>query len=124
MEFFHHIDLQITAADIQKAVCFDKLDKVMPSMFVIEKIGENVLAGTIWGEFMVSLDKITGGVRMSLLDCPNALAWTITTGYPPIRKQITIHVTINRTRKSEEFTQEIQEFIEDWRTGISSFLDQ
>jgi len=33
-----------------------------------------------WGEFQLRRDPIKGGVRYSMSDCPNALAWTITTG--------------------------------------------
>ena len=63
-----------------------------------------------------------GGVRFSMLNCPNALAWTITTGYPPAREKIIVHLTINRERKQEEFIEEIQLFLEDLGNGIASFF--
>ncbi len=58
---------------------------------------------TLWGEFVISYNKINGGVRFTLVDCPNALSWTITTGFSPERQKIVIHATINRTQKPDEF---------------------
>ena len=76
----------------------------------------------MWGEFTVRRDEIMGGVRFSMLNCPNALAWTITTGYPPAREKIIVHLTINRERKQEEFVEEIKLFLEDIGNGIASFF--
>jgi hypothetical protein len=44
-----------------------------------------------------------------MLDCPNALAWTVTTGYPPARDKLVVHLTINRERKQDEFLEEIRQ---------------
>jgi hypothetical protein len=63
-----------------------------------------------------------GGIRFSMLNCPNALAWTITTGYPPAREKVVIHLTINRERKQEEFVEEMHQFLEDLQTGLQSYL--
>jgi hypothetical protein len=53
-----------------------------------------------------------------MLDCPNALAWTITCGYPPTRDKIVIHLTINREQKPQEFIEEINEFLDGWMKGL------
>jgi len=55
----------------------------------------NFNAVTLWGEFLMSYSKINGGIRFSLLSCPNALTWTITTGNPPESNKIVLHCTIN-----------------------------
>jgi len=55
-----------------------------------------------------------------LLDCPNALQWTITTGFPPEENKIVLHCTINRTQKSDEFIEEIEDFLIEWETGLNS----
>ena len=86
----------------------------------LENIENNFLGGTLWGEFNISYDKINGGVRFTLLDCPNALSWTITTGFPPERNKIIIHCTINRTQKPKEFIEEIDEFLDEWEAGLNS----
>ena len=69
-------------------------------------------------DFAGDLNVAKGGVRFTLLDCPNALAWTITTGYPPARDKVLIHATINRERKHEEFVEEIHDFLNDWEKGL------
>lgn len=64
-----------------------------------EKLGQGeelCLIGGMWGEFTLRRDHIMGGARFSMLDCPNALAWTFTTGYPPDRDKLVVHLTINR----------------------------
>ena len=62
------------------------------------------------------------GIRFSLLECPNALCWTITTGYPPDSESIIIHLTINRQEKNEEFIEEISEFLDDLCVNLKHFF--
>jgi len=114
MEFFEVIDKQVSEAIIQEKITPKTLEKFTESMFLLEKIGNDFSCGTLWGEFIVSYDKIKGGVRFALLDCPNALQWTITTGFPPEESKILIHLTINRNQKPKEFIEEIQEFLDEW----------
>lgn len=120
MEFFEVIDKQVSEAIIQEKITPENLEKFTESMLLLEKIGNNFSCGTLWGEFIVSYDKIKGGVRFALMNCPNALQWTITTGFPPKENSIVIHLTINRNQKPAEFVEEIQEFLEEWTVGLNS----
>lgn len=120
MEFFEVIDKQVSEAIIQEKITPKTLEKFTESMFLLEKIGNDFSCGTLWGEFIVSYDKIKGGVRFALLDCPNALQWTITTGFPPEESKILIHLTINRNQKPKEFIEEIQEFLEEWIKSLTN----
>lgn len=120
MEFFKIIDKHISEAIIQDKISPEHLEKFTESMFLIEEIENNYSLGTLWGEFLVSYDKIKGGVRFTLLDCPNALQWTITTGFPPEINKIVLHLTINRNQISSAFNEEIQEFIEEWSIGLTN----
>ena len=120
MEFFRIINKQITESIIQDKVTPDYLENFTESMFLVEYLNNNFLGGTLWGEFNISYHKIKGGVRFTLLDCPNALSWTITTGFPPEREKIVIHCTINRTQKAIEFIEEIEDFLNEWETGLNS----
>lgn len=86
MEFFRMVDIAVTEKTIQEELTLGKLEE--------------------W-------DHIMGGIRFSMLNCPNALAWTITTGYPPARDKIVLHLTINRGRKQKEIVDEIHLFLED-----------
>lgn len=120
MEFFRIIDKQTSEAIIQEKITQNSLEEFTESMFLIEQGNENFSGGTLWGEFEISYDKINGGVRFTLLDCPNALQWTITTGYPPERTKIVLYATINRTQKPKEFVEEINEFLDEWEAGLTS----
>lgn len=119
MEFFKIVDKRITETIIQENISPVHLEKFTESMFLIEDVENNFSCGTLWGEFLVSCDKIKGGVRFTLLDCPNALQWTITTGYPPEINKIVIHLTINRNQISTSFIEEIQEFLDEWINGLT-----
>jgi hypothetical protein len=118
MEFFRIIDKQTTEEFIQEKINPKDLEKFTESMFFLENCNNNFKGATLWGEFEISFDKINGGIRFTLLNCPNALSWTITTGFPPERTKIIIHCTINRTQKPAEFIEEIDEFLDEWEAGI------
>ncbi|MCB2196819.1 MAG: hypothetical protein KQH79_13240 [Bacteroidetes bacterium] len=124
MEKFNIIDLDVDEHWIHEHITLENLDKITETNFVLEKKGSDALIGTLWGEFDVSYDKINGGVRFALTSCPNALAWTITTGFPPEREKLIIHATINRTRKPQEFIDEMDEFLEDWEEGLLKFYKE
>ncbi len=119
MEFFRIIDKQITEVIIQENITPKSLDKFTETMFFLNSENENFKAGTIWGEFLIGYSKINGGIRFSLLSCPNALTWTITSGYPPEPNKIVLHCTINRTQITDEFEEEINEFLEEWEAGLT-----
>lgn len=122
MEFFKITDVSTSEEQIQKKLVLRELEKFCESIFPLDD-GETICKiGGIWGEFTLRRDPIMGGVRFAMLDCPNALAWTITTGYPPARDKVVIHLTINRERKQDEFIDEIKEFLSDLDSGLKSFF--
>ena len=122
MEYFKIADVSATEELVQQRISLQNLELFCDSIFPLDS-GEDICPiGGMWGEFTLRRDKIMGGVRFSMLDCPNALAWTVTTGYPPAREKVVIHLTINRERKQEEFVDEIHEFLKDLQTGLQSFL--
>lgn len=118
MEFFKIINVKTTADQLQKKINFGNLDDLCESIFIMDYINNIASIGGIWGEFSLQKDLINGGLRFSLLECPNALTFTITTGYPPKPEQIVFHLTLNRTELKPMFIDEIEEFIKDWKTGI------
>ncbi len=120
MEHFRIIDKQVSQELIQDKIYPKSVDNFTESMMFLEDFNNYFKGLTLWGEFVISYDKINGGVRFTLVDCPNALSWTITTGFPPERQKVVIHATINRTQKPEEFVEEIIEFLDEWEAGIKS----
>ncbi|MDB4576001.1 hypothetical protein N9112_03495 [bacterium] len=65
-------------------------------------------------------EEIRYGVRFSLLNCPHALAWTIT--FNEESQDIVIHCTIDKRQQDPDFIDSIYEFIEDWSSGITRAL--
>ena len=122
MEFFKIVEVQTSEQEIQEKLTLNNLESFCESIFPLEQGDELCPIGGMWGEFTLRRDHIMGGARFSMLDCPNALAWTFTTGYPPARDKLVVHLTINRERKQEEFVEEIQQFLSDVDEGLRSFL--
>ena len=120
MEFFRIINKQVAEKQLQDRIKPSSLEDFTETMQFLEDSNPNFLGLTLWGDFLISYNKIKGGVRFTLLDCPNALSWTITTGFPPEREQILIHCTINRTQKPTKFIEEINEFLDEWEQGLKA----
>lgn len=122
MEFFRIIDIKSTENQLQQLLSFENLNDIIETLFVINFKKNTANITGIWEEFTLKRDLIKGGVRFALLECPNALTWTITTGFPPIREHIVIHLTINRAEKEQHFIDELNEFLDDWEQGFTNFL--
>lgn len=120
MEFFRIIDKHTTEEQLQAKIHPKSIGEFTETMLYLESDENNFLGATLWGEFNISYDKINGGVRFALLDCPNALSWTITAGFPPEKDKIVLHCTINRIQKPIEFIEEIKAFLEEWEAGLKS----
>ena len=119
MEFFKILDIKTTEQDIQTHLTLEKLDTYTNDLFPLQKVEtDSVQIGGIWGEFTLLYQTIAGGVRFALKECPNALTWTVTTGLPPEKEKVVIHLTINRKERESDFLEEIQEFMEDLSEGI------
>lgn len=114
MEFFKKIELKIAEPKLCEALTLSSLEKMTQQLFVIgEQDTEEASIGGVWGEFTLTRQLIRGGLRFALKECPNALAWTITTGLPPDMDCIVIHLTLNRKQIPQDFFEEIEEFLED-----------
>lgn len=120
MEFFRIIDKKVTQELIKDSIQPKNIENFTESMLFIENYEDDFIGLTLWGEFKISYDNINGGVRFTLLDCPNALSWTITVGLAEEREKIILHCAINQSNKPEEFIEEIQEFLDEWETGIKA----
>lgn len=72
----------------------------------------------IWGKHKVARQEILLGVRFQLLDCPHALAWTIT--YHQERNLLVIHCTFDDRETSEQLVESIQKFVADWGVGLEN----
>lgn len=119
MEFFAIADVETKQENLQ-ALTVHKLNQYCAEIDKVLHIEHENSASVycVWGEFTVHRQIINGGVRFTLPGCPNALAWTITTGFDPAPGKIVIHGTINRTEHDADFIESIESFIQSWKTGL------
>jgi hypothetical protein len=75
----------------------------------------------LWGAFNIRRDPIRQGVRFSLLNCPHALAWTVTC---KAENKLLIHCTIDDREVDEEFAESIHQFVDDWETGLARIQEK
>jgi len=125
MEFFRIIKIKTQEKTIQDELTIDNLELISNEIFVIgdqNKTEANI--GGIWGEFTLTRTIIRGGLRFALLECPNALTWTITTGIQPDPDVIVIHSTINRQQQEDSFIVEIEEFLDDQSFCLQQYFKE
>ena len=123
MEFFRVLNIQSQEQFIQKTFTLDQLELYTNDIFVIgNKTQNEAQIGGVWGEFTLTRALIKGGLRFALKECPNALAWTITTGLNPEPDKLVIHLTINRQVQTPEFIEEIEDFLDDQSTCLQKFF--
>lgn len=123
MEFFEFSNVITTADGIRKILTVDRLPEFCVE---IESIDESEGSGRViyfrqWGRYHIRCDEVMGGVRFWIPDCPNALAWTITTGYPPYPNQIVLHATFNRPTHSEEFIHATKALLMACKKGLMKY---
>jgi len=122
MEFFEELESQgVEIEAIKDLLRISALPGYCRSIDSV--ISENHNVGVIycvWGQFNISREVIRNGVRFALLDCPHALAWTVT--YHEDRNMLVVHCTIDDQEEGKEFIESIQEFVSDWGIGLGNAL--
>ena len=125
MEFFRIIKLKTQDKTIQDKLTIDNLEFISNQIFIIgDQNNTRADIGGIWGEFTLTRTLINGGLRFALVECPNALAWTIKTGIQPDPDAIVIHLTINRQQQKESFIEEIEEFLNDQSICLQDYFNR
>ena len=120
MEFFEFTDVVTSQEEIRAKVSVDTLPDYCEEVEAVDGLEElgRVIYFRQWGRFHIRQETVMGGVRFSVPDCPNALAWTVTTGYPPCLEKIVLHATINRTEHSPEFIGATKALLAAFKTGL------
>ena len=123
MEFFAIADID-TKPEILQELTVHQLNQYCADIDKVLHIenDNNADIYCVWGEFTVHRQVINGGVRFTMPNCPNAFAWTITTGHDPEPEKVVIHGTINRTEHDPDFIESLQCFIDAWKDGLEKQL--
>ncbi|MBI3547086.1 MAG: hypothetical protein HY081_10950 [Gammaproteobacteria bacterium] len=123
MEFFAVVNKHIEASALQERLNIASLPKFCASISrLLAHENNRGEIYCVWGQFIVQRELISGGVRFTLPNCLNTLAWTVTTGLPPTPEKIIVHCTINRREQDAEFVETLHGFVEDWRRGLEALL--
>ena len=120
MEFFEFADVATTVDGIRAILTVDDLPdfcEEIESVDAKEPLGR-VIFFLEWGRYHIRRDEVMGGVRFWVPDCPNALAWTVTTGYPPYPDKIVLHATFNRTEHHQEFIDATKALLKALKNGL------
>ncbi|MDX2506942.1 MAG: hypothetical protein QNL62_21050 [Gammaproteobacteria bacterium] len=122
MEFFKEVKIhKINTKHLKKLLTIKTLPELCQSIdTVILDNHNNGQIYCLWGEFSINREELKDGVRFSLPNCPNALAWTITLDADI--DTILIHCTINKRVHDKDFVESIEQFIIDWSHGIELHL--
>lgn len=119
MEFFRELDIEWRSEDLQRLLTIARLPSHCSAIdTVMWQRGEQGAIYCLWGEFDVHRQVINGGVRFTLPGCPNALAFTVTTGLDPQPAHTVIHCTINRHVHDADFVASIDEFLDALADGL------
>ena len=123
MEFFAIADKKVSVDILHARLDIASLPSWCSSIStVLSHRGNEGEIYCVWGQFKIHRELLLSGVRYSLTNCLNAVAWTITTGFPPAPEKLVIHCTINRTQQDSDFTDSIEQFVQDWRIGLELIL--
>lgn len=119
MEFFASLPGQLTASELQASLEIASLPDLCGSIdSVLRCEGDQGRIYCVWGEFDVVRTPIQGGVRFTLLNCINAVTWSLTTDLPPDPDSVVIHLSINRREQDTDFVESLEQFTQDWREGL------
>jgi len=121
MEFLETTTIPATETDLKSRLKISELpfwcasiDKVLVDLKTSGEIY------CLWGVFDIQREELLHGVRFTLPGCPYAMQWTVTTGHNPNPLHTVIHLTTNRTEHEAEFVDTIKQFMQDWKTGLTS----
>ncbi len=114
MEFFAEIkNKNIDKSRLKKKLSIARLPELCASIDnVIRDNKDNGEIYCLWGEFEINREELNDGIRFSLPNCPNALAWTITCDED--RDEILVHCTIAKKTHDADFVESIEQFVADW----------
>ncbi|MGV1098584.1 hypothetical protein ACUUL3_04145 [Thiovibrio sp. JS02] len=120
MEFFEFAEVLTSEEGIRSRVTIETLPLYCEDIEEVDEAEElgRVIYFRHWGRFHIASANVLGGVRFWVPDCPNALAWTVTTGHPPCPEKIVLHATINRLEHSPDFLAATKSLLATLKAGL------
>ena len=83
MEFFRIINSTTEDKNIKKILDINHLESMSSQLFLLEPLHDHMAKiGSLWGEFTLTRQEIKGGLRFSLLECPNLPIYSFPNYHP------------------------------------------
>ena len=121
MEFFASANAHMSPTDLQRFIRIQNLPEWCAS---IEKVAtQSAEKGSLsWakGEYAVHQEVIRNGIHFSLPGSEDVMQWSITAEPGSRNGIVTIHCTVNRQELASDYQQCLQQFVEDWKTGLEN----
>lgn len=122
MEFFAEVKCpSMNVKQLHKMLTINNLPDLCSAINTI--IRDDISRGSIyclWGEFAINREELVDGIRFSLPNCPNALAWSVT--LEKSTDSLIIHCTINKKEHEQDFIDSIEDFILAWKVGLNDYV--
>ncbi len=120
MEWLVTTNAHLTPDDLQRHIRIDTLANWCATITTAASDGERNSIRLFGEQFRVHREVIQGGLRFSLPGCANALQWTLTVDNPATRGTVIVHCTLNRMEVPAVRRSELEQFIQDWKTGLEA----
>ena len=121
MEFFATADAHMSPTDLQRFIRIKNLTQWCASIEnVSAQSGERGSMSCSWGEYTVHLEILRNGIHFTLPGSEDVMQWSITAEPSSKSGKVTIHCTVNRTELEPEYRQNLQKFVDDWKTGLEN----
>jgi len=121
MEFFATADAHMSPTDLQRFIRIKNLPEWCAS---IKKVStQSAEKGSIsWarGEDAVHQEVIRNGIHFTLPGSEDVMQWSITAEPESKHGKVTIHCTVNRTELEPDYQQCLQQYVDDWKTGLEN----
>ena len=121
MEYFANANAHMSPTDLQR---FIRINNLPQWCAAIEKVSmQTAEKGSIqWNEneYAVHEEIVRNGVHFTLPGSEAVVQWSITAEPNSQNGRVIIHCTVNQADLEPEFDQSLQQFVEDWKTGLES----
>ena len=121
MEFFSYASAHMSPTDLQRFIRIKNLPQWCAS---IEKVSTQTAekGSMVWKdiEYAVHEEIVRNGVHFTLPGSEHVMQWSITAEPNSQHGRGTIHCTVNQAELEPEYIQYLQQFVDDWKTGLES----
>ena len=121
MEFYAIANAHMSPTDLQRYIRIKNLPQWCAS---IENVSTHSAGrGTMcWAgdDNAVHQEVVLNGIHFNLPGSVDVMQWSITVEPDSRNGRVTIHCTVNQSELEPEYINQLQQFVEDWKTGLEN----